>query len=447
MRKQRQYPTKSQKNAAKNAAQRIAANANPLSPDQLEAKPDLTENLKLDPKASSVESALSDLSLAGDGVTLPAATHVAEHGSSGPDATPSVPSASEHPLEAQSSPPNAISPSVKYKVITHATASDIDSAQPGDILNFGNGFQLKVDAKGAKHSMHFQQRFTIAGASSTKNIGQFPDFSFEQAKKLSDKMRKDVRVARSKNRLTTFKSRLGKSEAEEPKFATFHNMEDAGQFLRNLNKVYSKTEVSRESLHFFILLLHIPVKPQRLLMAQWDEVLIQDKIHFYWPFKKTKEGIGESADKGGMFLSGEVMDLLHSMLKYKVDAKNKQNESISPLFPTFLKKTPSARDEVLSTTLQKIWPRYPLDLDGFRYFFKKMACENSGFKPDFIADVMSGRAYQKSKNCQNVNLQLSCLANWWSNELGFYLNPPPVASHPPRSENYNEYQSQNSVRI
>lgn len=73
------------------------------------------------------------------------------------------------------------------------------------------------------------------------------------------------------------------------------------------------------------------------------------------------------------------------------------------------------RDNAILERIYSVWPHYPIDPNGFRHFFGKMAKVNSNFLPRFIDETLNNK-------CKNLSssyvIQKRALIDWWAMELG-----------------------------
>lgn len=158
---------------------------------------------------------------------------------------------------------------------------------------------------------------------------------------------------------------------------SFKTMADASEFLSTL-----RTRPVGEAGKLLLLQMFIPCPPSMLIEARWEDF---DPTNNTWRFKRGGKPMSNDNNSTDSIipLSKYAVEILKSKIYY--DGSNPF------LFPILQSMKKSERTTFMSDEIQRLWFRYFIDPDGFRYFFAHMAAESGYFQPKLVKSVVSGK--------------------------------------------------------
>jgi integrase len=301
-------------------------------------------------------------------------------------------------------------------------ASDVEvaAAGPGDNLRLGGGLYLWVTPRGTRY---FQLRLSIGGRGTTLRLGQFPELSLEQARAEAANYQREVALARRENRKAKFSRELGKvAKGKKPLRngqSCFRNMDDARQFIQSLSQ---EPMLSKEIRLAIWLQLLLPSRPSEILSAKWSEF---DRATAAWAVDKNSR----ANTKGQLFvpigmepLSEEAVEALKELQTVTGDSEH--------LFPSLSSLSREECEDRIVVAKQACGLSAPVELNGFREFFRAMAYAHSCFREEFIDAVIAHKAGKRTAyDNPAYEPQRRALASWWGWELRAlrFPAPPPDA--------------------
>jgi Arm DNA-binding domain len=295
--------------------------------------------------------------------------------------------------------------------------------------NLGGGLYLRIHNYTHKY---FQFRICLGGKDTTKQLGTYPEMTYEQARGLAEKCRNEVRNSRQKKASSTFSEKLielskGKKHEEIP---CFENLQDAGTFIiklkntidnsyytGNVPMVNSKDSDTLIEIYSFIWLqLLMPMRTNELLHAHGKEF---DVKNLTWRIELKSKEIGYSQEN----LSNSFMKIIKKLGILNLN---------SNLFKNLSKLNKTDRNKKIENALKEIGPGYAINPNKFKLFFEFIANKYSGFNSKLIKNVA---ANQGSKSYWDFNYQQRwALVDWWETQL----NRGEHLFNPESSEGYTE---------
>lgn len=301
------------------------------------------------------------------------------------------------------------SPKRKRRALNRLTDRDILDSNPEKPrrLTDGGGLSVSIDPDGNKY---FQFRYSLHGKGQTTSLGKYSEMTLEQARESAALLRKKVEKVRKKRAISSFDSTLKQaiSEKDFADFYCFHSMQDAGEFIRNLNDARNNGAIDKEVYYAIYLLLLVPSKLDELLSTMRSDL---NRGNGRWEIKHLK------TPTAGKTQSRAVALLSKKALKVVSEIPVGKENILGSSFPQFAQQSKAQRKNLLNCELKKIWPHYPIKIEDFRVFFKTMAIRNSFFKQELIDDAMKHSDRKGEVENSSYALQRTALADWWAQEL------------------------------
>lgn len=300
----------------------------------------------------------------------------------------------------------------KYPLKPIATEQDILNAQPLDKLKLGEGLYLWINKKGNKKTFKFRIHFN--GQDRWVTVGQYPAMSVEEARKTANtKYRADVENARQNKSDLEWDLHLErgiqkKVKSDIEKYPSFNNIEDAGEFIRNLLNYRPPSEIR---LAIWLQML-MPSRTTELLTAKWSDFNGETRQWAISVKKAAKPDIYSYTLLQIEYISPAAHLALHELLALTGNGPH--------LFPSLCDPTISTtdRNKIIAKEIEKIWMKYPVTPATFRNFFITTANKESYFRPEFIKAMVTHKdGINSIYNSFNCIPQKRALAEWWGEEL------------------------------
>jgi len=311
-----------------------------------------------------------------------------------------------------------------------ATEQDILHAKPLEQLKLGGGLYLWINKKGNKRTFKFRSHFNSRDKWTT--VGQYPAMSIDAARKIVDtKYRADLDNARRDRSDSEWNLHLEKGKrrvkSDTEKYPSFNNMEDVGEFIRNLFAYSGSTEI------------RIAIWLQMLMPSRTTELLTARRADFNTSIAQwmVHSRDIENSDKKPLihpqieYLSWHAVQALQELFDH--------TRNSDYLFPSLCnpETTSAGRNKVIAQAIEEIWMKYPIKPVTFKNLFITTASSSSYFRPEFIKAMLTHKDGKNSIYCNDSYIpQRKALSEWWGNELNrlrFPLAIKSTHSKPPRA--------------
>lgn len=323
-------------------------------------------------------------------------------------------------------PPLTVSEGKKTRIkLPLASEEEIDRVAPSTKLFFGDGLYLIVNKRGSKKT--FKARISLGGKSVWKDIGEYPDLSFSQAKDEAVKLQKEAgTVRRKKNNERAINFIVEKSKPIPPvKKMTdkpdpgFKSLSDVGEFIGYLRADNQNlTSDAREIRLAIWLQMLMPWRVDELLEAQLSDFPSQNTN--VW---NVKSEIGRQTQ------NFEIQtEPLSQQIVFAMNELRQLTRTQNYLFPNLASKTKSERNKIIASEIENIWMKYTIEKSTFKNFFLFIAYRRSFFRPEFINATMKHKCKTGQENIfdKMYSPQRWALVEWWSNELNVMKYPNPT---------------------
>ena len=188
---------------------------------------------------------------------------------------------------------------------------------------------------------------------------------------------------------------------ESTGYPTFHNRNDAGEFLRRLTDYNGRPETR---LAIWLLMLTAK-RPSELRAAQWSEFDL-DKAEWTIPKERMKTRQPHTVTLSRQAVA--ALEELHPLTSYT-----------GLLFPGNDPSKPIS-EGTLTKAFRLLWPEYKTVPHGSRHFFSTMANEHGQFRSDVIEAALAHKdsnAIRAVYNRATYIKERQQLAQWWADDL------------------------------
>lgn len=202
---------------------------------------------------------------------------------------------------------------------------------------------------------------------------------------------------------------MSKSATKLKDYASFQCKEDAARFL-NLILLMPPSQEK----YFVLLQLLIPAQPSEWVNAKWECIDFVNGVWVINPASKFQTNLypGIQVIPKVTYLSEWAMQLL-SDLRFITG-------NYEQLFPMLSALKKNQREQIIADFV-RLWRPYHVDVNSFREFFTDVCNTYSGFKPNFVREVVKSLA--KTLTFSDV-IQRRALIEYWSCELSRHLPTP-----------------------
>lgn len=325
----------------------------------------------------------------------------------------------------------------------------------------------------------FKLRSNIDGKDKFIPIGQYPVMNPDQAWEKAKEWQAKIDNARRINEEAEWNDRVNQSIAQRglypinEKCRSFAGEEEAGQFIRKLFKVETppppakvgavtqpgaaaeavkhlrqnestdeeqnhilttaastdetksdsglKTEIR---LAIWLQMLLIPSRPSELLLAKRKDFDLDSRLWTTIKEGKTKVTNIPYVKNRVTILSHSAMTAIRELDSLPAPVESNGLPVERYLFPHLAKMKKYLRDETISKEMQRIWPSFIIEIDGFRAFFKSITSNNGYYRQKFANEMLkridgNGDLFKDSEYIHHRKL----LADWWGEGLAWLRNP------------------------
>lgn len=284
-------------------------------------------------------------------------------------------------------------------------------------MSLGDGLQAHFEENGLI-SFHF--RLSENGHDTTRKLGDSQSMSIEEAREKTKTYRDKALQERVNRSDIAFQELLAipstRNAPIQParnvrkKYRCFSSIKDAGKFLRYL---FSENGISLEiKLTLYILLL-TPIHPRELFRAEWEDFKSSNMIAI--PRQRMR------ANDRATYQSLNQPTITVLLSKQAISAIHDLKKCMWPgeyILPHFYGRTDSHSEELLNKYMQETFLGYSIKPSEFMHFFRDMAVENSGFREEFIDDMITFGSMPTANSFNDARLQLRhALIDWWGDEL------------------------------
>lgn len=276
-------------------------------------------------------------------------------------------------------------------------------------LNLGDNLFLLIGKYGEKT---FHYRISLNGKSTTKTIGDYPDVSFEEARKISDERYLEISKLRDANKLSALKAKVKEQKIRSKKVEgpCFARLSDAGKLYSN---ILSKGIASPEFKAAALLTLLAPTLYEDLIAAKKMD---------YNPNSNTLT-INNSNNHNYGFGFQLPSDLKHIVNGLFFPSLN--TEQSPQLFPTLSNMTSKDRDATLVRIFEEEHTQNPISPARLQDFFAFTSEKYGGFNKEFIDKL----TIKQNKKPTRSNSPSTLSAQRKNYPLGFYDRQKHAAIH------------------
>lgn len=306
----------------------------------------------------------------------------------------------------------------------YANESEIETAQPGAKLNFGDNLYLRVTLRGKKT---FYFRVVLNGTDTTFSIGDATKLTLTDARRIAMDRQAQVTQVRQETANASFRQRLSAtrqkregnrsrshSETGETNtscaFIGFRSLEDAGKFVACL--IAKKGSMSTALYYWLRLRLMVPSRSTDLLNLQWFNVDLKIGILKLGEASPRGASAGAPSSKVAA-LSLDALNLLREMHRFRTS-----NDFV---FDELRRTPPSSLRYSIRQALQHTWPQYHVEPNEFAGFFEQVAMKYSFFNSALVEGMLAHRPGSPADyNHDTYVRQLFALSNWWAEALNWF---------------------------
>lgn len=305
---------------------------------------------------------------------------------------------------------------VMYATQDYATQDIVESANSTARLNIAKGLELRVSETGKKT---YFLRASLGGKSTTRKLGTYPEISLEEAKILASERQSEIKKARQERSQEswdsfikgnkTIKLKKSKKNLIMEKHPSFRYEDDPENFLISL----LRSNIQETDKLAILILILIPSHPMELIRSKWCEFTFSispSTTRSIWTC-----GIKSNNTQISIPLSHEA-----SVFLDKLRGISYSGNSLSPLFPEWSELNYIDLKKKIFSTINLFWKNYPVTLTTLRNYFIVMAEMNSGFKFEFIRDVIIDKR-NNLLHSQDFAFQRRALFDWWGYRMNKYL--------------------------
>jgi len=287
-----------------------------------------------------------------------------------------------------------------------ATEREIELPIPSGMktqrLNFGGGlFMRKVSADGK----YFQFRMRVDSKEICAPLGKYPSVTLIEAKVLAEKLRSKVIGVRREIRDNNFLQNISKRKSATDKQAgCLKSIAD----VRNLFQRLSAQDQADEVYAALCLMVLIPVTPERLVKAKWNEFSNRSG-QSTWMLEPIEDVVRGTTISRVQFLANKAFDIFSRLRKADSDSDSEfVFQSLSSL----------KRNELhsrLQSALDIFANKYAISASKLREAFREFSLSESQFRASLINETMLHKG--SSRHPTPYQIQRYALANWWASEM------------------------------
>jgi len=271
-----------------------------------------------------------------------------------------------------------------------------EAVKSGRKLNLGDGLLAHVKKN---NKVYFQLRYCLYGKNKTRQIGAYPEVTFESARTYADNYQAKFSATRKNNSEKAFTKRL-QNLTQIVEIPCFTSMNKARAFITALITAIKVTEDTEK---------------KELLLAIWLQLLIPDlgrrilKSHHHILYRDIEtimfsfNGFAPSY----CILTPEIEEALNTLSNLRPEVKE-------GLFPSLYDQSDLEIKKRLQILINDFWSDLRINTDQFKAFFSYVGFQYGGFNTTFMKLTISGKDIKKG---DYYNHQRKALRLWWCKQL------------------------------